>query len=82
MIRFGTIINIIAIISGGILGLFFKKEISKKIQDSMMISIGLCIIFIGITGVTQNIQHIQNYTMMMVISLILGTIIGETIDFD
>jgi uncharacterized membrane protein YqgA involved in biofilm formation len=82
MIGLGTIINVLAIIAGGILGLFLKKGISKKVQDAMMVAIGLCIMFIGVTGVIEAVKVVSNYTMMMVISLILGTVIGEVIDFD
>jgi uncharacterized protein len=82
MVGLGTLIDVMAIILGGILGLFLKKEISKKIQDGMIISIGLCVIFIGIGGFIEKLSSVENYTMIIVLSLIIGTIIGEAIDFD
>jgi len=82
MIGLGTVINVLAILAGGILGLFLKKGISKKVQDGMIISIGLCIMFIGVTGVIEAVKVVSDYTMMMVISLIIGTVFGELIDFD
>jgi uncharacterized membrane protein YqgA involved in biofilm formation len=47
-----------------------------------MISIGLCIIFIGISGALNSINSVSNYTFVMIISMILGTIIGELIDIE
>jgi uncharacterized membrane protein YqgA involved in biofilm formation len=82
MVGLGTIINVIAIILGGLIGNFLKKDIPKKIQDAMMTSIGLCILFIGITGVVNIINKVNNYTLIMIVSLIVGTILGEFIDFD
>lgn len=82
MIGLGTIINVIAIIAGGIIGLFLKKEVSKKMQEGMLTSLGLCTVFIGMIGVIEQVNNITNVTMMMVISLIIGTMLGTWIDFD
>lgn len=82
MIGVGTFTDVFAIFIGGIIGLCLKKEISKKIQDGIMIAIGFCVLFMGIIGVIQMVPNVSNYTMVMIISLIVGTILGEIIDFD
>jgi uncharacterized protein len=82
MIGVGTFVDVFAIFIGGIIGLCLKKEISKKMQDGIMIAIGLCVLFMGIIGVVQMVPSVNNYTMVMIISLIVGTVIGEIIDFD
>ncbi|NLB33450.1 MAG: DUF554 domain-containing protein, partial [Tissierellia bacterium] len=71
----GTIVNALAIIVGGIIGLLFKNVIPEKISESLLKTTGLAVIAIGITLIFRG----ENFTLL-IISLILGTIIGETID--
>lgn len=79
----GTILNVLLIILGGIIGILFGKKISKKLQDAVMVSTGIAIMFMGAGGafekmltVTEGKLSAQG-TMMMIISLAVGTIIGE-----
>ena len=73
----GTIVNALAIIVGGIIGLLFKNVIPEKISESLLKTTGLAVIAIGITLIFRG----ENFTLL-IISLILGTIIGETIDIE
>ncbi|AYD39415.1 DUF554 domain-containing protein [Clostridium fermenticellae] len=73
----GVIVNSIAIISGSIIGLLFKKGISKKITDAVMVGIGLCTIYIGISGTLKG-----KNTLILIVSIVIGTIIGAWIDID
>ena len=47
----GTIVNTVAVLIGGALGLLFKKAIPEKLSDTVFKGLGLCTLFIGITGV-------------------------------
>jgi len=73
----GTLVNGIAIIIGGTIGLFLKKSLFNKISDKIMMALGLSIIVIAIQGVI-------NYkdSLIMIISIALGAYIGELIDID
>ncbi len=79
----GTIFNIICIICGSFIGIIFKKSISKDINISMNNVLGFCVVFIGVIGVlTSSITVvdgvlISSKTLYMIISLVLGTLIGE-----
>ncbi len=73
----GTIVNALAIIAGGIIGLLFKNVIPEKISESLLKTTGLAVIAIGITLIFRG----ENFTLL-IISLILGTIIGESIDIE
>ena len=73
----GTIVNALAIIAGGIIGLLFKNVIPERISESLLKTTGLAVIAIGITLIFRG----ENLTLL-IISLILGTIIGETIDIE
>lgn len=73
----GTIVNSLAIIVGGIIGLLFKNIIPEKISESLIKTIGLAIIAIGISLISAG----ENSTLLIV-SLVIGTIIGELIDIE
>ena len=83
MIGLGTIINVSAIIAGSAIGMTVKKGIPENIQKSVMKTLGVAVMFIGISGVLQEMLVITKNgistqgTMLMIISLVLGTIVGE-----
>ena len=73
----GVAVNAGAIIVGTILGLLFKKGISAKINSAIMMGVGLCVIFIGVSGMLQDINPI-----IAVVSIVPGGLIGTLIDID
>ena len=73
----GTIANALAIIAGGIIGLLFKNAIPEKISEALLKTTGLAVIAIGINLMLEG----ENFTLL-IISLVIGTIIGEGIDFE
>lgn len=73
----GTIVNTIAVIIGAAIGMFFKKGIPQKLSDTMMKGLGLCTLFLGISGSLDG----QN-SLILIISMVVGALIGEGIDLD
>ena len=88
MIGLGTIVNSAAVIAGCLVGLFFKQHISEKLNTTLMQALALCTMTTGITGIVQGGMEIAKdglggrYTLMMILSIVIGTVIGETIDID
>lgn len=84
----GTIINVAAIVAGGLIGLLFGKFMKPRFQDTLMKSCGVCVIFVGIAGVLTKMLTIENGaitadgTLMMIASLAIGSVIGELINFE
>lgn len=84
----GTIVNILAIIAGGSLGLLIKGGLKQKMQDTFMQACGLATIFIGIGGTLSGMFTINNGkiettgTLLLICSLVIGGLIGETIDLE
>jgi len=72
----GALVNAVAVIIGGGLGLLLKGRIPKRILDNTLRAIGLCVVIIGISGA------LEGDFMLLVISLALGTLTGECIDID
>ena len=46
----GTMVNTGAVILGGLLGLLLKKGLPEKMADTLMKGLGLCTLFLGISG--------------------------------
>ena len=88
MIGLGTIINTLAVVAGGVLGLFLKNGIKDNMQRILMQANGLAVIFIGISGVLKHMLVIENNslstqgTMLLIFSLVLGSLLGEWINIE
>ena len=73
----GTVINVLAIILGGVAGLFGGKILTEKIQETLKIACATAVIFIGISGTLENYN-----TILLIAALIGGGLIGEILDID
>lgn len=73
----GTLVNCATVIVGGLVGMVVKKGISDKLGNSIMYALALCVMYIGISGALDG----EN-VLITILSLAIGTIIGETIDLD
>ena len=73
----GTIINAAAIIVGGSVGLLVHSRLPEKIIKIVFQAIGLFTLFMGIQMALQT-----HNVLYMVMSVVLGAIIGEYLDID
>ncbi len=73
----GVLVNTLTVIIGSGVGLFLNKKIPEKLTTAVMTAIGLCTIAIGVGGVIKGENQ-----LVMIISLVLGTIVGTLIDID
>lgn len=46
----GAIVNALAIVAGGAVGLLFQRGIPERVSKTVMIGLGLCVLYIGISG--------------------------------
>ena len=73
----GTLINTMTVIGGSFIRLVVNKGIPERISQQMMRALGLCTLFIGVQGAFKG----EN-TLIMIISMVIGVVIGESIDID
>lgn len=84
----GTIVNVIAIVAGGCLGLLFKGGLKERFRDILTQACGLAVVFIGAAGAFEMIFTVEGNrlssgsTMLIVISLVLGGLVGELINIE
>ena len=82
----GTVINVGAIIVGGISGLIFGRFIGERHKDSLCKSCGLAVIFIGCAGAIKGMFSVTDGKLtyggdfLIIICLALGALVGEIIN--
>ncbi len=72
----GTWINALAIILGTVLGVLLQNRLAAKIQKIMIQAIALVCIFVSL-NLANSLNQVANGTILALISLILGGILGE-----
>ncbi len=87
----GTTVNFLVVVITGIIGTFVKKGVPKRIQDSIMAAMAVCVIYIGIDGILAPAPAVASDSflnaglkkvLIMIVSMAIGTFIGELIDID
>jgi uncharacterized membrane protein YqgA involved in biofilm formation len=73
----GVIVNFAAVIAGSVIGLFFRNRLKQKYQTALVDAISLGVVGIGVMYIikTQNI-------LVLIISLITGTLLGTLLRID
>jgi uncharacterized membrane protein YqgA involved in biofilm formation len=91
MIGLGTIVNVLAILLGGCIGLLLKGGLPARYQDTIIKSLGLCTMFIGVSGALPGLLTVEGgaltgvsarETLGMILSFALGSLLGEWMDLD
>lgn len=84
----GTIVNVVAVFAGCMLGLFCKSLINDRLREGVMSALGLAVFTIGVSGVVTNSIFTEGstlsseYTLIMILSLAIGTLFGTLIDIE
>lgn len=86
----GTLINALAIIAGGIVGICCKKLIKERYQETIMKATGFSVMFLGAGGTFSKMLVTTKSglpldttgSMSIVLSMVIGAFAGEIIDLD
>ena len=73
----GTLVNTLAAVVGGLLGSLLKKGIPERFADLVQKGLALCVLYIGIKG-----SLVGTNTLVTILSLVLGAILGELMNID
>jgi len=73
----GTLVNTGTVILGALIGMALGNILPERLRDTVMKGLGLCTIFIGITGMLDG----EN-ALITIISVAVGAVIGELLDLD
>ncbi|MBQ8474574.1 MAG: DUF554 domain-containing protein [Clostridia bacterium] len=73
----GVLVNTVAVMIGSLIGLIFKKGIPQKYADALMVGLGLCTVYVGISGALDG-----KNVLIAILSIVAGTVVGTLIDID
>ena len=73
----GTIVNSLAILVGGMIGILFKNVIPEKVTEALLKASGLAVITVGI-----KLSLVGENLTLLIMSIIIGTAIGELINIE
>lgn len=74
--------------AGSAVGLLLKGGLPKRLQDSISTAVGLCVIFVGITGALKWMMYMDGGTfdtrdsLVTVVCMVTGAAIGEWINIE
>lgn len=77
MILLGSLVNGGAIIVGGLVGLFAGKLLPERLRGSLMAALSLMTIGIAVPGLLKS-----SNALIPIISMVVGTLIGELLDIE
>ncbi len=72
-----NVLNLVAISAGGFLGLLFRKKLPMHLVDAAKVMANLCILVVGIQGAIST-----NNMMLMLISAVIGGVVGTALGID
>ena len=88
----GTIVNFFAVFISGSLGALIKKSVPQNINKAIMSGMAICVIYIGIDGMLETAPAVSAEgalfsdglikVLVMIVSMAIGTLIGEILDID
>ena len=87
----GTIINFAAVMIFGLIGALIKKGIPERISNAIISAMGVCVVYIGVNGALETAPILSPESflssalikvLIMVLSMGIGTLVGELIDID
>lgn len=78
----GTIVNTAAVMIGGLLGLLIKGGLKERYKEIIMQALALAVLFIGAQSAISNMMKEETEPILFIISLVIGSGIGEFFDLD
>ena len=88
MVGLGTILNTLAILSGGVLGALFGRFLRESAQETLTKVCGVSTLFIALSGAMEGMLTVENGSivssgsMLIVICLALGAVVGEAMNIE
>jgi uncharacterized membrane protein YqgA involved in biofilm formation len=71
----GAILNMVTVALGSLIGLLLGSRLPTKIQESVIIGLGLVTLFVGVSNASKT-----GNVVIPLLSIVLGVIVGELLD--
>lgn len=83
MVGLGTLINVAAIVVGGLIGLALRQRLADHYKTALQMVCGVCVLFLGMAGTLSEMVRVVDGRfqtqgiMMLILTFAVGTILGE-----
>ena len=78
---FGTIVNVVLIVAGTLIGTALKKGIKEEYQVALFNAMGFAAVALGANAVVQNMPK-SIYPVLFIVSLAIGGFVGAVLNLD
>lgn len=78
---FGTIVNVVLIVAGTLIGTALKKGIKEEYQTALFNAMGFAAVALGANAVVQNMPK-SIYPVLFIVSLAIGGFVGAVLNLD
>lgn len=88
MIGLGTFYNALGVVFGGLLGLLIGQRLSEDFHETLLKVTGVAVFVLGIAGTLEKMlvvhgSRVESHgSMMLILSLVIGTVIGELLKIE
>lgn len=88
MIGLGTFYNALEVVFGGLLGVLIGQRLSEDFHETLLKVTGVAVFVLGIAGTLEKMlvvhrSHVESHgSMMLILSLVIGTVIGELLKIE
>ena len=88
MIGLGTLYNALGVVFGGLLGLLIGQRLSEDFHETLLKVTGVAVFVLGNAGTLEKMlvvhgSHVESHgSMMLILSLVIGTVIGELLKIE
>ena len=88
MIGLGTLYNALGVVFDGLLGLLIGQRLSEDFYDTLLKVTGVAVFVLGIAGTLEQMlvvhgSHVKSHgSMMLILSLVIGTVIGDLLKIE
>lgn len=88
MIGLGTFYNALGVVFGGLLGLLIGQRLSEDFHETLLRVTGVAVFVLGIAETLEKMlvvhgSHVESHgSMMLILSLVLGTVLGELLKIE
>lgn len=73
----GVLVNTLTVLIGSTIGCFLKKGFPKRVSDTVMVGLGMCTLFIGVSGMFDGSDP-----LVLILSVAIGAAIGSALRLD
>ena len=88
MIGLGTFYNALGVVFGGLLGSLIGQRLSEDFHETLLKVTGVAVFVLGTAGTLEKMlvvhgSHVESHgSMMLILSLVIGTVIGELLKIE